>query len=430
MTKRPFFVFKNPGLKYEPYTATPTAAKNITVPKKITLICKRPYDPFDPKRAILIKVGQPVRTGQKLPVYEEPSAYVISSVTGTISFVSSYKDDAGNSFTSIFIDASETEEMDEEFLSLSKAPSLETASEFLSYAPGNPPIHLFLNPEKPIQTIVISAADRDLFVQTNQYVLKSSFEALSRGIHLLKTLTGVEHIVLALPVDVMHGFGEMDAEIKAIHHMYPSAFPRMMMKKLFDTVVPAGKECEDVGVCFFSAEAAASIGNAFGEGRLPVTKTLTLVKKDGSKLMVCARIGTPIQEIFSACDVTLTDGDRIIVGGPMTGSAVYTADYPVQPETDAIFIQDKTDIPVVSETPCINCGECVRICPANIQVNMLVRFLEAGQFEQAADAYDLYSCIDCGLCSFVCVSQMPVFQYIRLAKIELARRKIAEANNA
>ena len=114
----------------------------------------------------------------------------------------------------------------------------------------------------------------------------------------------------------------------------------------------------------------------------------------------------------------------------MTGSSVYSEDHPVQPETDAIFVQDKADIPLVSDYPCINCGECVRICPANIQVNMLVRFLEAGQFEQAADEYDLYSCIECGLCSFVCVSKMPVFQYIRLAKIELARIKTAEANNA
>jgi len=69
----------------------------------------------------------------------------------------------------------------------------------------------------------------------------------------------------------------------------------------------------------------------------------------------------------------------------------------------------------------------VRICPAKIQVSMLVRFCEAGEYEDAADLYDLYSCIECGLCSFVCVSGMPVFQYIRLAKYELDRVRIAEA---
>jgi electron transport complex protein RnfC len=57
---------------------------------------------------------------------------------------------------------------------------------------------------------------------------------------------------------------------------------------------------------------------------------------------------------------------------------------------------------------------------------MLVRFLEAGQFEEAADNYDLLSCIECGICSFVCVSRIPIFQYIRLAKYELDRAKAAE----
>jgi electron transport complex protein RnfC len=60
---------------------------------------------------------------------------------------------------------------------------------------------------------------------------------------------------------------------------------------------------------------------------------------------------------------------------------------------------------------------------------MLVRFLEAGQYQEAADSYDLYSCIDCGLCSYVCVSKIPIFQYIKLAKFELDRAKAAEATD-
>ena len=70
--------------------------------------------------------------------------------------------------------------------------------------------------------------------------------------------------------------------------------------------------------------------------------------------------------------------------------------------------------------------EADRSCPARIQVHMLARFLEAGQFEEAADNYDLLSCMECGLCSFVCVSRIPIFQYIKLAKYELDRAKALE----
>ena len=111
----------------------------------------------------------------------------------------------------------------------------------------------------------------------------------------------------------------------------------------------------------------------------------------------------------------------------MMGSSAYTENQPVYTNTDGIIIQDKDSVPMVSDNACINCGECIRTCPANVPVNMLVRFLEAGEYQTAADSYDLFSCIECGLCSYVCTAKIPVFQYIRLGKVELARIYEAEA---
>ena len=60
---------------------------------------------------------------------------------------------------------------------------------------------------------------------------------------------------------------------------------------------------------------------------------------------------------------------------------------------------------------------------------MLERFLEAGQYQDGADLYDLYSCVECGLCTMVCPSRIPILQYIKLAKFELARAIPAEEEN-
>ncbi len=204
----------------------------------------------------------------------------------------------------------------------------------------------------------------------------------------------------------------------------------MVMKNVLGEVVPAGKTSMDLGVCFLTAEAVASIGKAFTSGQIPVSKILTLITKDGSRRLIETTIGTPIRDILEAYGVSINKEDRLIFGGPMTGSAVYSLDHPVLPDTNAILVLDRSKAAYASEYPCINCGECVRVCPAQIQIPMLVRFLEAGQYEEAADSYDLFCCIECGLCSFVCVSRIPIFQYIKLAKYELDRAKTSEATNA
>jgi electron transport complex protein RnfC len=310
-------------------------------------------------------------------------------------------------------------------------PTLTTLNTWLVGAPGKPPLHLFAAANHGIHTIVVAGVDADLLVATNQFVVKSEMHAINRGIDVLKAATGVDNVAIAVPRDLVQGFGHTGATaLKAIAPEYPAANPKLIIYEAFGQEIPAGKSCEELGFAFFSAEAVASIGKAFDTGHVPFEKIVTLMDKAGRKTIVSARIGTPIADVLAAHDIQTGDMDRLILGGPMTGSAIFDEQTPIQADTNAILVQDAGDVALVSDYPCINCGECVRVCPTRVPVNMLVRFLEAGQYEDGADLYDLYSCVDCGLCSFVCVAHIPIFQYIRLAKYELSRLTEAEASNA
>jgi len=427
MIKKAFLGLSTPQIEYAMLPVHLPETEKVPAPKSITLFHQRNDEHRLPSS---LGIGDPVKTGEKLSLYPDQRYYVISPVSGTIASLSPYTGDFGKSYVAITITPNGNEIFDDTFQKQVQSPTMELASGYLAGAPGNPPLSLLAVSDGSIKTIVIRGLDPDPMVATNQYIAQSRLKDLKKGIQILKEITDVQDIIVITVGESIQGYGHIGAQLKSVKTTYPAALPHMVMKDVLGQVVPAGKTCEDLGVCFFNAEAVASIGSAFETGQIPTSKTLTFIKKDGTPHIVETHIGTPIGDILEAFGETVNEFDRIIFGGPMTGSAVYALEHPVQPDTDSIIVVDRDIAAYVSDYPCLNCGECVRICPAKMQVHMLVRFLEANQYEEAADSYDLYSCIECGLCSYVCVSKIPIFQYIKLAKYELERAKTPEAADA
>ena len=427
MIKKAFWGLSTPQINYEMLPVHLPETEKVPTRQRITL--------FHPKNDSLsvpstLGIGDPVKTGEKLSLYPDQNDYVVSPVTGKIASLSPFTGDFGKNYIAIGITPNGNEIIDDTFQQQRQNPTMELLTEYLVGAPGDPPLSLLADSDGGINTIIIRGLDPDPTVATSQYIAQTRFNDLKKGIEILKQVTEVRDIILITAGETVQGYGHIGARVKSVTPNYPSALPHMVMKDVLGQVVPAGKTCEELGVCFFTAEAVISIGSAFESGQLPTSKTLTFIKKDGTPKIIETRIGTPIADILETFGETVNEFDRIILGGPMTGSAVYALEHPVRPDTDAIIVIDRDKAAYASDYPCINCGECVRTCPAKIQVNMLVRFLEANQYEEAADSYDLHSCVECGLCSFVCVSRIPIFQYIKLAKYELERAQTPEAADA
>jgi len=427
MLKQSFIRLASTSVEYRPFAEVPALMETPDMPGNVTLLHPGEYHRTD---AIDMKPGDAVKTGQKLALFPESEAYVVSPVTGTVAGIEPFAGDFGRKYAAVTIEVSDEEETDNQFGELAAGPNLDTAKQFLGGVPGLPDLSVFGDPDNPIDVLIISGADSDLMVDTNKYVVTAETAAVEHGLHLLREITGVDRIVVALPSDIVQGIGSLKAEVFGVSPVYPSANPRMIANAVLGEPIPAGRTLTEAGVAMMSAEAAANIAKAFQSGSIPTMKTITLIRKDGRKTLISVKIGTPVGRILRDYGESLSEGDRLILGGPMTGSAIFSDTYPIQADTDAIMVQDSQAVSFVSDYPCINCGECIRICPTRIQVSMLVRFLEAGQYEDAADLYDLYSCVDCGLCSFVCVSKIPIFQYIRLAKYELSRLQAIEAEEA
>ena len=75
------------------------------------------------------------------------------------------------------------------------------------------------------------------------------------------------------------------------------------------------------------------------------------------------RLGTPIQKLLEACGGFAEEPGKVIVGGPMTGPAVYHLDFPVVKGTSGILVQSRAEVAGGESMACIRCGRCVKVCP-------------------------------------------------------------------
>ena len=402
MVKKPFISLRRPKLYYSLIDIKDhIPVIDIPLPHRIVLLLKQDHIRSD---KLYEYIGKRVKTGQKVELQD---TYFISTVTGTIVQVSEYIGYMDYKYYAVSIETTD-DEWDEPIKDI---PYM---------LPGCKDIDSFFGFYPPINHIVIMGIDRDLCVTTNQLVLKSKIEDIKKGIKYLCDRASIGKISFVIFPNLISYVKDIGYDFHVIKPLYPNAIPKLIVKDVFGETISPGKDTKDVGIGFINAEAVANLGS-LSEGNLIINKFISIITKDYNNIYVKARIGTPIREIFNTIGIEVSHGDRIIIGGPMNGRTIYSLDSPIDYDTDAILIQDKDKIISVSDDHCINCGECVKVCPVNVPVNMLVRVLENGLFEEAANEYDLLSCVECGLCSYVCIARIPIFQYIMLGKHELSK---------
>ena len=401
MFKRPFFKLLKPRFRYASLKDEVSVTEIPLPDKAILLLEKNNIRPAE----LQGYVGRRIKTGQIINLRETD---MVSPVTGIVLKISQYTGYLNVSYYALHIQIEEDE---------IESPS---ADYIPSSLPGIKNLKLLFGFNPPINHAIVMAVDTDLLVTTNQVCFKNRLDHIKKGINFITQRAKIGDIIFVLFPELTEYAEELECKYHILKSTYPNSLPKLVIKDIFKEYVPAGKEPEDVGIAFLSSEAVANMG-AFHSGEWFFDKFITFINKDYSITHIRARVGTPISHILSQLGVEVEQGDRIIFGGPMRGKTIYSLDTPIDYETDAILVQDKSEIVSYSDTHCINCGECVKVCPVNVPVNMLVRLLENGLFEEAAKQYGLLSCIECGLCSYVCIARIPVFHYIMLGKYELSK---------
>jgi electron transport complex protein RnfC len=124
-------------------------------------------------------------------------------------------------------------------------------------------------------------------------------------------------------------------------------------------------------------------------------------------MILKVRIGTRLADIFTQCGGFVDMPNRIAVGSPLSGRTVTNLNEPVIKTSYAVFAMLKEQTGQGTERNCINCGECRRVCPVNLDPEELYKQANNSLTVRAAQA-----CHGCGCCEVVCPSHLPLSRVI------------------
>lgn len=128
------------------------------------------------------------------------------------------------------------------------------------------------------------------------------------------------------------------------------------------------------------------------------------------------KIGTPIQAIIDELGDFVQKPAKIIINGIIKGRATANTEEPIRCDTKSITVLATKEFPDQTFSPCIQCGRCHQVCPANIKPELLFHHycFNASFTNEIMESSQL--CTECALCNMICPARLPLFQTISLLK--------------
>lgn len=428
------------GLKLDgkKHLSNTAAIVSATLPKQLIIPV---HQHIGESGELVVVTGDRVLKGQ---ILAQPNGYVSAPVhatsSGTIIDIAEYPAPHPSQLSTLSV-VIETDGLDEwielepvaDFRSLSAADIRNRIRQAgivgLGGAAFPTAIKLNPGPAHQIDTLIINGVECEPYITCDDRLMQERPAQIISGIDIILHTIQANLCLIAIEDDKPEAIAALNHIIAHHEHSniqvvkiptrYPTGGEKQLIKALTNKEVPANGLPADIGIVVQNVGTTVAIHQAIHLGEPLISRIVTISGEGIQRPQnMEVLIGTPLSELIEQCGGYTESAKRLVMGGPMMGFSLNNDQLPIIKGCNCILAIEADAKPAAGNMPCIRCGECTRVCPANLLPQQLYWHASSKNFDAVQD-YHLFDCIECGCCAYVCPSHIPLVQYYRFAKTEI-----------
>lgn len=297
------------------------------------------------------------------------------------------------------------------------------------------PTHVKVTPKNPekIDFVLVNAAECEPYLTSDYRLMIEQAEKIIGGLRIELSLfdhaKGIIGVESNKPEAIAH-FRELlkdstDIQVCPLRTKYPQGGERTLIyactgRKINSTMLPA-----DVGCIVSNTDTVVSIYQAVALST-PLIRRILTVTGDAVKEPCNVEVltGTSYRDVLAAASGFKETPEKIISGGPMMGTALYTLDIPVTKNSSTLLALTHDEVSALEPSACIRCGRCADVCPSNIVPQIMMTYAEHQDLDGFVKVNGM-ECMECGSCTYICPAKRNLTQAFKQMRraVAASRRK-------
>lgn len=390
----------------------------------------------------IVQKGDYVLTGQKIAEAAGfVSAPIYATVSGTVKAIEPRRVTVGDNVQSIVIENDgKYDEVDygecKPLEQLTKEEIIKKVQEAGIVGMGGAgfPTHVKLSPKEPdkIEYVIANCAECEPYLTSDYRRMIEEPQKVIDGLKCVLALFDNAKGILAVEdnkpdcVKILKDLTKDEDRItvKALKTKYPQGAERQLIYAATGRAINSDMLPADAGCIVNNVDTLVAINGAVRENK-PLMYRIVTVTGDSiaDPRNFRVRIGTNYHELVEEAGGFKAEPEKIVNGGPMMGFAIFDLDVPTTKTASALLCMTHDEVSEKPESPCINCGRCVDVCPGRVVPSRLADFAARGD-KESFQKWNGMECCECGCCSFICPAKRQLTQQIKsMRKMVLADRR-------